>query len=253
MTTWYSLLLYAVVVILAWIACKGHAQLVRNITGILAPRGLTVCNGIIYAINGTDILKWFANGTSIPFTNSVDIYFSENILVNNQGCMYVLRFSSLMKLNPNETLLFQIEVPSAMGLGLDAYNNIYVSNNRNIILKHSANGTYLAGFTSHVINPVGMIMDGSGNIYVTNIVRIVKIFSNGTLLNDFPISNYAALSSDRLGNIYCANNLRNAILKYSPTGVQLAQYRTSPLFVRGTAVDDANNLYPLRHYFHHLL
>lgn len=120
------------------------------------------------------------------------------------------------------------------------------------IAKIAANGvttTYIAAPNFGLNDPLGMAIDRSGNLFVSNGAGndIVKIAPNGTgasfIYTDIHVNGVA---TDASNNVYLAETLGNTILKVSPSGVPtvLTDQVNRP---ESLAVDAAGNVYSANH------
>jgi sugar lactone lactonase YvrE len=162
----------------------------------------------------------------------------------------------------------------AEGLTLDASGNVYVTDStggtepvnpvNNRVEKFDSNGTFLTKWGSggsgngQFDYPVGMAVDGSGNVYVAdeNNGRVEKFSSSGTFLtqitltagpnpNHFPV----ALAVDGSGDLYVTDVASDTVLKYDSSGTLLTTWGAHGTgdgqfnFADGLAVDSSGNVY----------
>jgi sugar lactone lactonase YvrE len=146
--------------------------------------------------------------------------------------------------------------PSAVTV--DASNNLFIADSlNNRIVEQPAVGTQRnvgTGFTY----PIGMAVDGAGNLYVSDAAFGVSKIPNqrGTLSSanqtkltitggvGFP----AELSFDTLGNLYIADSMNNRIVKLSRVNGDLdvahpTYIGTGLTYPEGVAVDGAGNIF----------
>ena len=123
----------------------------------------------------------------------------------------------------------------AYDLAIDKDNNIYVADrNNNRVQKFDSNGNYIMQFGSYgsgdgqFVFPSGILVDGSGYIYVTDENnRIQKFNSNGVFVaktggsgnTNGSFINPQGMSFDQVGNIYVAELSNSRIQKISTSGL----------------------------------
>jgi sugar lactone lactonase YvrE len=133
------------------------------------------------------------------------------------------------------------------GIAIDGQGNLYAVNNGSIE-KYSAAGVDLGVFASGLNGPIDVVIDSSGNVYVSTYggATVQKFSPTGVSLGVFAHVNASAwgLAFDNAGNLYVACNTANRVEKFSPTGVDLGSFASSNLSSpTGLAFDPSGNLY----------
>jgi uncharacterized protein (TIGR03663 family) len=139
------------------------------------------------------------------------------------------------------------------GVALDQAGNVYVTDtgNRRVVVFDS-NGKYLRQMSSglsptrkpdnyafnqpgEMNEPIGITVDPAGNVYVadTNNRRIQKFNAQGTFVSQIAVGNAWGdpgtyllepfLTTDAQGNLYATAPSSQKVIKYSPTGQQIAE------------------------------
>lgn len=139
-------------------------------------------------------------------------------------------------------------------IAADALGNVYTVNTNSTISKINATGTVIQSW-SYSGNALGIVIDASNNIYCSNYTNstIMKISAGGTLTNPWvslasgslPMS----IAIDASGNLYTPNynNANGTVSKITPSGSLTQTYASItsapggyPTFIR---VDRFGNLY----------
>ncbi len=120
-------------------------------------------------------------------------------------------------------------------IAMDASGNFYVGDRiNNAIRKITAAGvvTTLAGngtagnadgtgSAARFNEPLGVTVDGAGNVYVADYINnaLRKITPTGVVTTLLSVTSLFGVTSDAAGNIYCAQYVHQIVSKYSSTGV----------------------------------
>ena len=95
--------------------------------------------------------------------------------------------------------------------------------------------------------PIGMAIDPSGNLYVTNESsnNVSKISSTGVVTANWaPTGQFPmGITIDPYGNLYVVNGSSNTISKITPAGVSTINWASTGLSPREIAIDASGNLY----------
>jgi tripartite motif-containing protein 71 len=124
----------------------------------------------------------------------------------------------------------QFEEPT--GIAIDSINNVYVSDTdfenccnplHHTVQKFMNDGTFITkwGGNGAFINPWGIAIDSSGNVYVADQVhqRIAKFTSDGTFIKDWPSQvNPTDIAIDSSDNVYVTEMFDNRIAKFTSDG-----------------------------------
>jgi DNA-binding beta-propeller fold protein YncE len=94
---------------------------------------------------------------------------------------------------------------------------------------------------------LGAVRSEADTLFVSNRTDITQFDMSGapTIFTATPIlNNPLGLAFDTAGNLYVANELSNAVRRFSPTGVDLGDFASTGLFQPfGLAFDTTGNLY----------
>jgi sugar lactone lactonase YvrE len=148
----------------------------------------------------------------------------------------------------------QFEEPT--GVGIDSSNNVYVSDMdfqdccnplHHTVQKFMNNGTFITklGGNGAFVNPMGIAIDSSGNVYVVDQVhqRITKFTSNGTFIKDWGSGfNPTDIAIDSSDNLYVTEMYDSRIAKFTNDGTLIKRWDTAPIS-RGIAVDSSDNIW----------
>ncbi len=157
------------------------------------------------------ISKLSPDGKTTTLTAAEGISAYCTIVVDKQGYIYVGDANNLYKIDPtgtSKTIIYSnIDV---YGLAIDALDNIYVTSDKNTILKIAPNGTssVFATTDSGSMN-FGLVVDAKGNVVVANytedgVSKLLKItpFGNTSILSLDDQYLVNQLSFDGESNLY---------------------------------------------------
>lgn len=220
------------------------------------PQGIAIDNsGNIYvADNGNHRIDKFSSSGKFLSSFATDI-IPAGITINNAGDIFVVDRNStaIVKFSTNGTLessfgsaeagLEQFTNPE--DIAVDNVDNIYVTDG-NIIQKFNSTGSFISDFFANntkncCMNALGIAIDGSNKIYVTDILyhRMIEFNSTGSVLSIFNLmSSSPQFSSSPQGiavdigdNIYVADTSNGRILKVNATG-----HSVSAVEIAGTPI-----------------
>jgi sugar lactone lactonase YvrE len=148
----------------------------------------------------------------------------------------------------------QFEEPT--GIAIDSSNNVYVSDMdfenccnplHHTVQKFMNDGTFITkwGGNGAFVNPMGIAIDSSGNVYVADQVhqRIAKFTSDGIFIKDWASSiNPTDIAIDSLDNVYVTEMFDSRIAKFTSDGTLIKRWNTGPIS-RGIAVDSSDNIW----------
>jgi sugar lactone lactonase YvrE len=148
----------------------------------------------------------------------------------------------------------QFEEPT--GITINSSNNVYVSDMdfqdccnplHHTVQKFMNNGTFITkwGGNQEFINPMGIAIDSSGNVFVVDQVhqRIAKFTSNGTFIKDWGSGfNPTDIAIDSSDNVYVTEMYDSRIAKFTSDGTLIERWNTGPIS-RGIAVDSSDNIW----------
>jgi sugar lactone lactonase YvrE len=148
----------------------------------------------------------------------------------------------------------QFEEPT--GIAIDSSNNVYVSDMdfqdccnplHHTVQKFMNDGTFITkwGGNGAFVNPMGIAMDSSGNVYVVDQVhqRITKFTSDGTFIKDWGSGfNPTDIVIDSSDNIYVTEMYDSRIAKFTNDGTLIKKWNTGPI-CRGISVDSSDNIW----------
>ncbi|MEO6978270.1 MAG: Ig-like domain-containing protein, partial [Mucilaginibacter sp.] len=224
------------------------------------PRGIAMdALGNIYVTNSGNntISKYNSSGTYVStFGSGATMSFPKDLVFDSSGNAYVLNLGATAGTGTvykyNSSGVYQSTILSglnyALGLTIDASDNIYVADQGAVtVKKYSTSGALLLSLpTTNFSTPLGVAVDASGNIYVLNngTGNVTKYNSAGTFLSTF-LTGYTsaqAITIDGAGNIYVGDNaVTNTVYVYNQSGTLLTSKAvTDP---EGIAVDTKGTMF----------
>lgn len=148
----------------------------------------------------------------------------------------------------------QFEEPT--GIAIDSSNKVYVSDMdfqnccnqlHHRIQKFNEDGTFITkwGGSGAFVNPMGIAIDSSGNVYVVDQVhqRIAKFTSDGTFIRDWGSGyNPTDIAIDSSDNLYVTETYDSRVAKFTSDGTLIKKWNTGSI-CRGIAVDSSDNVW----------
>ena len=148
----------------------------------------------------------------------------------------------------------QFEEPT--GIAIDSSNNVYISDMdfenccnplHHTVQKFTNNGSFITkwGGNGAFVNPMGIVIDSSGNVYVADQVhqRIAKFTNNGTFIADWSSQiNPTDIAIDSSDNVYVTEMFDSRIAKFHSNGTLITKWNTGPI-CRGIAVDSSDKIW----------
>lgn len=210
---------------------------------------------------GTFINAWGGEGTSAGrFASPGDLDFDSkgNIYVADTGNDRVQKFTEdgeyLGQWGSPGSASGQFNEP--IELAIDPNDFVYVVDKENDdshycrVQKFSPEGAYIAQWETGMQYVEGIAVDGDGNVYVSEELGWLKVFtSEGALIDEWGLQNEtASIDIDADGNLFTASWWNTSVEKYSPTGSLLTSFGSrgyqAGQFVTpsGIAVDDDGNV-----------
>ncbi len=181
---------------------------------------------------GKFLLKWGSEGKGDgQFQGPI------GLAVDNQGNVYVSDIFNniIQKFDATGKFLTKLgstgtddgQFKKLANIALDKQGNLYATDNElNRIQKFDATGKFLAkwGDKNQLDGAIGLAIDLSGNLYVSDKNSIVKYDSNSKLVGrwgkfgsgDGEFNYPTSLTVDNKGNIYVADWMNNRIQKFQP-------------------------------------
>ena len=208
-----------------------------------------------FSLDGSDLGTFCTpvKPTGLVFDNAGNLYVSSDDIPDG---LY-----SLLKFAPDES--FSVFANSGLKnphtLVFDTAGNLYVANasaTNPTIMKFTPNGigTVFADASDGLATPINLVFDTAGNLYVSNAFggpdrngNVLKFTPNGVgsvfAENCFQLA--FGLAFDSAGNLYVSNYNSSTIEQFSPTGVDLGVFASSPgvNLPHGLLFDNAGNLY----------
>lgn len=174
----------------------------------------------------------------------------QGIALDQSGNIYVAELNSkrVDKFDSSGHLLSKIGVgilTSPTNVAVDKSGNVYVVDiSSDAVYKFDMSGNFLSKFqpfgkcdlgnrTKNNMEPQGIALDSSGNVYITDLCDVQKYDSNGNPMLTFgTFGNYDGqftgtgdITVDKSGYIYVADS-NERIQKFNPAGVYVSQFGT---------------------------
>jgi len=228
-----------------------NGNFVANIgSGMLnGPSGIGVdSSGNIYVacIYSKKIFKFDSSGnfvTSWGSWGSGQLGYADRVFVDSNNNVWVTEVygARVLEFDSNGNFLMQFgsagtgigQLNDAMGIAVDSSGNVYVGDNNGSngrVQKFNSSGNYLLTFDTLFENPVGIVFDLSGNVWVVGNAywKVFKFNTSGTSLSNFneAAGNGEDMGTDSSGNLYIVDTLNNQVLKYDGNGNLLTTFGT---------------------------
>jgi len=185
----------------------------------------------------SSILGTTGNGSLGIVIDSLGNLYTANQIDNNVSKVTPLGVSTILGTTASS--------PNA--ITIDSFGNIYTANQTgNNVTKITTLGVSTNYGNLNFENPVGMVIDTSGNLFVVcsaNVVRKITPAGVSSNFGTFPLGdNLTSIAIDSLNNIYVANNTNKIIYKLTPSAVQTT-YGTSSSNPLQITIDNSNNIF----------
>lgn len=223
------------------------------ITGPAGVEGVTIdTSGNLWAGGSTTVAKInpATGGTIASVTPGGSCTSTNSLAADANGNIWVAcGTSTMLQLSSAAVVLQTITTSSSasFGVAFDPSGNLWLTheNSSGTVDKISASGTVLGTFATGS-SPTGVVLDASGNAYVTNLSdnTITKLNSSGANLGTFALPGCSLpLTSviDSSGNLWTGCLGNNKLLQLSSTGTLL---QTVSGFINyDMIIDSAGNLW----------
>jgi hypothetical protein len=218
-------------------------------TTSLFPIGIVLDNsGNVFTANrdSNNVSKITASGVStILGTAFINPY---GIVIDSAGNLYTPNYNSanVTKITPlGVSTIFGATNVRPSAITIDALGNIYTSNQiGNDITKITPLGINTNYGNLSFENPVGIVVDSVGNVFVVCTANVVKKITPAGVTTNFgvfPISTATtSIAIDSFDNIYVSND--QTVWKLTPLAVQTV-YGTTTDFILYISIDSLDNIY----------
>lgn len=238
--------------------------------------------------NGNYLLQWTYPGITVQYEGAnytwpfmpgdIAVDNANNIYVGDEDGCRVVKFDSsgnyLLQFGGSGCHTDQIALDTSGGIAVDASGNIYVVDVLNYqVQKFDSKGNFItkwgslgtgngqfgaAGGQSGMGGPIGIAIDGAGDIYVVDQenARVQKFDSNGNYLSQFgtygtgngQFAQPLYIAIDSAGNIYVTDGVAR-VEKFDKNGAYLTQWGSVGTGIgqfigsEGIAVDSVGDIY----------
>lgn len=197
-------------------------------------------NSYVLNYGSNNITKIDVNGVASIFattgTNPIDIaidalgnLYTANSVSNNVSKITPAGVSSILGTTD----------AGPQSVVLDVSGNVYTCNSGgNSVTKITPSGT--SSVFATVTSPTRMIIDASGDLFVTTFTSVVKITASGVSSTFANITGQTAIVADASGNLYLSGGTN--LLKVSSTG-SVSTFATAPTYCNTIALDNSGSVY----------
>lgn len=236
------------------------------VSGLNSPPSLAFNTGNLYVINGNSISKVTSSGAVSTFVSGLKS--PSSLAFDNAGNLYVANWSNngygnISKVSSGGSVSTFVNsgVNYSTALAIDNVGNLYVTNQGGNSVSKVISSGVVSTFVAGLSNASSLAFDTSGDLYVAeqlqygsqynynSISLVSKITSNSvmTMFVDSGLNNPSALTFDKAGNLYVANQLGNfansSISKITSNGV-VSTFADSLLYnPTALAFDNTGNLF----------
>jgi len=190
-------------------------------------------------------------GATLSNPHGVAIDASGNVYVTNSGN------NTISEYGPTGTYIGTFGSGATMSfpksIVFDSSGNAYVLNlgataGTGTVYKYNSSGVYQSTILSGLNYALGMTIDASNNIYITDqgAVTVKKYSTSGTLLLSLPTTNLSTplgVAVDASGNIYVLNNGTGNVTKYNSAGTYQSVFLSGYTSAQSITIDGSGNFY----------
>ena len=197
-------------------------------------------SGNLFAVDGSQhsIFKFTPDGTRSTFATGFKN--ADNLSFDGKGDLFASDFGqkSIFKFTPDGQKSFFATAIKVLGMVIDRSDNVYVSDG-DLIFKFTPDGEKSTFATG--INAFGMVIDGSDNLYFSSGHSIFKLTPDGKKSTFATVRWANGMAIDGAGNLFVADRDNWSILKLAPDATQ-STFATV-LEPWGVALDRTGNLF----------
>jgi sugar lactone lactonase YvrE len=197
-------------------------------------------SGNLFAVDGSQhsIFKFTPDGTRSTFATGFKN--ADNLSFDSKGDLFASDFGqkSIFKFTPDGEKSTFATAIKVLGMVIDRSDNVYVSDGDSIF-KFTPDGEKSTFATG--INAFGMAIDGSDNLYFSSGHSIFKLTPDGKKSTFATVRWANGMAIDGAGNLFVADRDNWSILKLAPDATQ-STFATV-LEPWGVAVDRTGNLF----------